>query len=138
MAPRRISTFHHKTGSPHNFYIHYPICLTFLTLHQGSVLNSSVSQYGVTLIAPPTGETGSPHNFYIHYPICLKFLTLHKGSVLNSSVSQYGVTLIAPPTGETGCPRNSYMLYPICLGFLALHAPTCTEVRGPGHRCLQL
>ena len=51
MAPWRILMLRHKTGSLHNSFIHYPICPIFLMLHDGSVLNTSVCQFCVILIA---------------------------------------------------------------------------------------
>ena len=52
VAPWRIMTSGHKTGSAHNSTIHYPICLIFLILHEGSALNTSLRQFCIIPIAP--------------------------------------------------------------------------------------
>ena len=89
MAPQETLMNRHKTRGPYNSIIQYPIGLRLHMLHQGSVLNTSVSHYCVILIAPPTGESGSLHNSYIYNPIITKMFTVDDGPVLSPSINRY-------------------------------------------------
>ena len=56
MVVRTISMLLHKAGSPYNPNIHFPIYTTLVTHVEGVALNTSVHQYCVISIAPPTGH----------------------------------------------------------------------------------
>ena len=65
-----FSCFVHKAWSPNSFNIQFPMNNKFITHVYDVALNTSMHQYCVILIAPPTGHRNSDK----HHPIYMTFM----------------------------------------------------------------
>ena len=63
--------FHHKVSTPYNFNIQFPMYSKFITHVYDVTLNTSMHQYCVIFIAPPTGHRNSDK--YPIYMTCIGF-----------------------------------------------------------------
>ena len=63
--------FHHKVSTPYNFNIQFPMYSKFITHVYDVTMNTSMHQYCVIFIAPPTGHRNSDK--YPIYMTCIGF-----------------------------------------------------------------
>ena len=124
VAAPPISMLRHSAGTPYNSYTHWPIYTKLITHVRGPALNTSMYQYCVISIAPPTGHRKSASNDKLH-PIHMKFTRC----VLY--IIDYNVTcwVISSATYRT----QAFLVRPSTAPCPDLHGS-----RGPDHRCLQL
>ena len=80
-----IFMLRHKASTPYNFNIEFPMYAKFITYVYNVALNTSMHQYCVISIAPPTGHRNSDKHHPIYMTCICYFLHMMQGVLLISA-----------------------------------------------------